>query len=230
MIRIGFLALYLVASAVALLLRTVILSLRLVRGVAALSLLCVFVSSARAQTPKVEYSFTATKVGTTTPATAFKVGDEIDVVLYVRDLRPAGTWYGTKLINGVNVTKTWPLARGVFAAYADVPFDPTVLSLESVAVNTTYKDGQRFVSVGNMLDDTGAFTEAMGGLGTGKRELLRFRFKCFWGDTTLQCYFDSIKSPEYDTLVYGNDAAQPPEPSYVGPSEITVIPVAVTVR
>lgn len=199
-----------------------------------LFLLCeLFAAACYAQsqlTPKVEYSFTATKVGSTTPATGFRVNDEVDVVLYVRDLRPPGTWYGTKLVNGVNITKTWPLVRGVFAAYADMPFDNTVLGLESVAFNQTYANGQRLVNVGGFLDDTGAFTGSVAGLGTSKQELMRFRFKCSWGDTTLQCYFNSIQTPEYDTLVYGNDAATPPEGSHVDASEITSVPLTISVR
>lgn len=196
----------------------------------ALVLLSAITAFAQTVTPVVEYSFEATKVGATAPANTFAVGDEIDVVLYVKDLRPNGTWYGTKYVNGVYITQEWPLIRGVFAAYADFSYNST-LTLEGTYYNTTYRNGVN-VEVNSMrFNDTGAFTDVMDGLNTDRWELMRFRFKCARAySTTLQCNFVTIAHPIYDTLVYGNDAANPPEPSYVDKSQIKSTPLTITVK
>ncbi len=193
--------------------------------------------------PKVSYSVTACKIGTNTKLTAMTVGQSFDLVMYVQDLRPSGNWQGTKLANGLEVTGTWPLIRGVFAAYCDVIYDkriarPTFYSgsgnqaefLSAFTFSDGYVNGPpRASDSPDRINDVGAFTSAFGG-NQAPQEVWRLRMTCKGpGSLEFRPDVSDLQLPQCLTLVYGNDAAQPPEPSYVAPAEIVLIPSAITV-
>lgn len=174
-------------------------------------LLLLIVSTASA-VEKVQYSVAFMLPGTKTPATNVKVGQEFDVVVSVRDLRPDGNW-----VNAAGQTR--PLIRGVFAGYCDLRYDTSICSEVSIAFNATYPNGKEYHgSPGAGIDNTGAFAAALDGLGTSARELFRVRMKAKeTGSVSFRLGFD-VPRPQQNTLVYGNIGADPPEQSYVDPA------------
>src|SRR6476661_8688002 len=64
---------------------------------------------------KVNYTAHIYQVGTRTVPSEVRVGQEFDLAISVKDLRPRGTY----IYRGLSR----PLLRGVFAAYCDVLYD-----------------------------------------------------------------------------------------------------------
>ena len=178
-----------------------------------LALLLLFCQTAFAQ-QKVEYKIVFMKPGTNSVVTEIKVGQEADVGLFVRDLRPNGEWTtptGAKR----------PLARGVFAAYCDIRFNYNCVQViaDSFEFGPLYPNGKESHAAKGFYDDTGSFAASFSGLGTTPCEVFRFRIKGVRiGTGTFTPSLDVVR-PKYNTLVYGNIAATPPEESNVDPAE-----------
>jgi hypothetical protein len=193
-------------------------------------------------TPKVSYIVSVCQTGTSTKLTSMKVGQVFDLVLSVQDLRPSGTWNGTKRVNGIDVTGMWPLVRGVYAAYCDVLYDKSLAKLvfyddrhpQSFIGCFKFTDGyvngppQAF-DAPDRINDVGAFTSSFGG-NTAPVEVWRATMIAKKaGSLVFQPDLSDVSHPKCDTLVYGNDSVSPPEPSCVPASEVVLVPCAVTV-
>ncbi len=208
------------------------------------TLICLVLCSL-SQAQQVSYTAAVTAIGTNTRLTALRVGQSFDLVLSVQDLRPSGTWNGTKLVRIgnelVSVTKDWQLESGVFAAYCDVRFDRELAKvtyysgggpaeyLGCFTFSARYPNGPKASFATDRINDVGAFATAFTGNSTPV-EVWRVRMTSKNpGALVFSPTVDQVPHPACDTLVYGNIAADPPEQSYVAPGEVVLIPCAVTV-
>ena len=185
--------------------------------------------------PEVSYTIAACQIGTSTKVTSMQVGQTFDLVLSVQDLRPSGTW-----TDSGGIVK--PLVRGTFAAYCDVLYDKTLAKVTYYSGNGpgeflgcfTFKNGYvngppQAYDAPDRINDVGAFTGAFGG-NKLPVEVWRVRMTCkAAGPLVFRPDVSDVPSPKCITLVYGNDAATPPEQSYVAPADVVLIPCAVTV-
>lgn len=187
--------------------------------------------------PKVSYTLAVTQVGNNTKLTQLKAGAMFDLVCYAQDLRPNGTW-----TDWTGTVK--PLVRGTYAVYLDVYYDSKLArSIYYTGTNTVgpefrdhftfangYINGRQANLVPNRMNDVGAFSERPG-INTAPVEIWRLRMKTVKpGSLSFTPNLDDLAHPRCDTLVYGNIAADPPEQSFVLPSEIVLVPCAVTVQ
>lgn len=173
---------------------------------------------------KVRYTVKPCQIGTRTLLTNVPLSALFDLVLTVKDLRPSGTYNR----NGVNR----PLVRGVFAAYCDILYERTYTEILGLTQGTAseylkafrfspqYPNGRTAYDDADRMRQVGAFASAFS-LGTGELEVARVRMQARRvGLHTFTLDFSSLSHPKCDTLVYGNIGANPPEESYVSPSEI----------
>ena len=153
-----------------------------------------------------------------------RVGQAFDLAVFVRDLRPRGTWTDPH-----GVAKE--LERGVYAAYVDVPIDDTVTATTGgMKFGEAFANGRRLRLEANFVNDCGGFSAAFQGTGTGAKELFRVRLKGVApGTVVFAPSVVTLQRPECDTLVFGNLAADPPEPSYVAVEEVKISAATVTV-
>jgi hypothetical protein len=207
-----------------------------------LFLLCELLSVAcYAQSPKVVYSAAACQIGTSTKLTAMTVGQSFDLVLSVQDLRPSGTWSGMKLVNGLPTNGQWPLVRGVFSAYCDVRYDKALAKVTFAddshpawfvvcfTFAARYPNNHLAADAADRIDNVGAFASAACG-NQSLTEVWRVRMTAkAAGSLVFYPDVSAVPHPQQNTLVYGNDSAIPPEPSYVAVEEIVTVPCAVTV-
>lgn len=194
--------------------------IRALKVLAVVVLLC----SAAAAVEKVQIFAVPFAADSNAIVSTFKVGQTFDLAVFVRDLRPNGTW---KDDNGT----TKPLIRGVFAAYVDVPVDNTITQLTGgMKFGTDFPNGRRLGMETNFVNDCGGFSGAFSGTGTGSKELFRIRLKCVApGTAVFSPSVANLQRPDHDTLIFGNIAADPPEQSFVDPSEVRVSAATVTV-
>lgn len=173
---------------------------------------------------KVRYTVKPCQIGTRTLLTNVPRSALFDLVLTVRDLRPRGTY-----TQGVVIK---PLVRGVFAAYCDILYERSYTQIVGLSQGTPaeylsaftfgpqYPNGRSAYDAADRMRRVGAFASAYQ-LGTGELEVARVRMQARReGLHTFTLDFDSLPHPQCDTLVYGNIGAEPPEESYVYPSEI----------
>jgi hypothetical protein len=196
------------------------------------------IATCEAQTvtkPKVGYTAAVCQPGTATKLTTVAVGQTFDLVLYVRDLRPAGTWVDYRGTTQMKV-------RGVFAAFCDVHYDKalaapayfstetdTVKYLDCFTFTPRYPNGKMAADSDKGINDAGAFSSYFSGT-QQTVEVWRVRMTAkAAGALLFTPDVKDIPQPICATLVYGNTAAKPPEQSLVTPAEIVCIPYAVTV-
>lgn len=173
---------------------------------------------------KVQYSLALLAKGTNSKKTSLKVGEVADLAVFVRDLRPNGTWTNAK---GQQV----PLVRGVFAAYLNLSFNYNNAQVvaDSFRFGPAYPNGLENHAAKGSYTDTGAFASSFTGLGTTPYELFRMSVKGVRIGTTTFTPSFNVTRPKCDTLVYGNIAANPPEDSHVEVSDIVSAPLSFSV-
>lgn len=210
------------------------------------SLLSLSTTVCFAEVPRAMYSVGVCQAGATTRLTSVKVGQTFDLVFYAQDLRPNGTWYGEKTVNGSQVTGTWPLVRGMFACYADVIYDKELARISGAYDGMSssqfrnlfwFRNGYNYgppqaFDAEDRIDNIGAFTFHTG-INTAPVEIWRVRMLAKKaGALVFTPDVSELQSPKTDTLVYGNtnEAVSPPDPSLVPPSQIVLISCAVTVQ
>jgi hypothetical protein len=139
--------------------------------------------------------------GITSPLTTLKHNSDFDLVLTVKDLRPAATytWNGKP--------KSRP--RGVFAAYTYFSYDtPGLLIMNGGIFPSAYfKEGLIIQQINAAMFKVGAFSNSISP--TTPNEVAMFRFQMRIGeifDPSIYIHFElqaSIERPIYAPLVYG---------------------------
>jgi hypothetical protein len=189
------------------------------------------VASAQTLTPKVRYSLALYQPGTTTRAVSVRAGQEFDLALFAQDLRPAGTYVDAG-------GQTRELLRGVWAAYASVRFNSSAVKVGGATFTMPYLNGRQAAAGSSGLAVLGAF-DGFSPIGSELLEVARVRCTAQWPagvagsvsqvNVGFGLDFRALDHPQFDTLVLGNVAANPPEASDVALSEIVASGAVITV-
>jgi hypothetical protein len=129
------------------------------------------------------------------------------------------------------------LIRGVFAAYCDVLFSKQLTATKTVGSSFLngltwqhpYVNGKSAVNAYTGIRWLGAFSGEYQG-GTYPTEVVRVRMVSKApGKVDFVPSIQNMSSPVYDTLVYGNLAATPPEQSAVTKDKIECVGTSLTI-
>lgn len=194
--------------------------------------LCTSVASGQDVTPTVRYSVKVVDAQYS-PVMAIKPNRPYWLILTAKDLRPEGTYVATF---GNFAGQERNLDRGVFAAYVFIQYDQAFKPdmKRSAQFRNSYSNGTVATD-----DANGFMVGGFGGLGpgTGSTEVEVVRIPVMSADVfkTSTAFakpsIAGLKMPHYQTLVYANYAANPPEfRSEVFPAEIVLEAAVVSLQ
>ena len=172
----------------------------------------------QAAEPRVAYTLHAYAPGTSTPVESVKAGQEFDLAMVVQDKRPEG------------------VIRGVFAAYANVNFASRYATVKHVSYTPPFVNGKNCGIVDAGLREWGAFR----GLGKGDTEPIevsRVRLVAKFPDgvvggvatASFRPNVLNMAKPRFDSLLYGDLRANPPDYGTVKADEIEAKGVSVRI-
>ncbi|MGH9932121.1 MAG: hypothetical protein ACREA9_23205 [Pyrinomonadaceae bacterium] len=186
---------------------------------------------AQAAEPRVAYTLAVTKPGTVETITEVRAGQEFDIALEARDLRP------TSVIDGRT------MFRGVFAAYVGLLYPTQHASVVSVTHVPPFTNGKQRRVLDSGLSPLGGFSGLFSG-DSYPREVVRIRFRAEWPAdlpphvTEVTAKFRPIlaglRKPTFDTLLYGSlkpdrQSYYPGEQSNVNADEIELTGASVRI-
>jgi len=119
-----------------------------------------------------------------------------------------------------------PEDGGVFAGYLDVAYDGALASVSgSVEYGSIYIEGKNAeLGQDGLLDNVGSFSMSTEPLGGAERQLWSLLMQANSAGELNFVGSESLKYPEYDVLVYGNNAPVDAGDIAFGSTSLTIVP------